>query len=47
MESVQWYSTDDPVESFALGQGVIAVAHGQKVDLVEGFKLSGGATMFE
>jgi WD40 repeat protein len=42
-----WYRGEDPVESLAMGQGVIAVAHGQKVDIVEGFKHVGATFPFE
>jgi WD repeat-containing protein 68 len=39
LEEQGWYKAADPVESLAVGQGVIAIAHGSKVDIVEGFKL--------
>jgi hypothetical protein len=47
MASQLWFSADGAVESLALGQGVIAVAHGQKVDIVEGYKHVGKSFVFE
>jgi hypothetical protein len=47
MASQLWYKGEASIESLAMGQGVIAVAHGQKVDIVEGFKHVGSAFVFE
>ena len=38
MEADNWWKSDEPIESFSIGQGIIALSRGKQVDIVEGLK---------